>query len=425
MDIKCSQDILSDVIKNVYNTSTLKFGLCENILSEDTISQICNNSFDDDNLLVQQTSNANKIKYNSSNEQHVQIHELKTFESELASLIGITNDMLTIFSKLKEECKHRIKDLLLFEDDGSKVDVLDKSPPIHTPPEIQHVTDSKKDTKWSDVACGSNAKQNKESTNKSFVSWADESDLTSCDCPGHSDRVCGSSSTMHNANNDKSSKSHSVLHEYPSNVNELSKIDKDVPFITITHNSKNKKRYCPTTPTNQKYKQIELAHVNINLPVVNTLEDIKPAFVWYEPENKVYTCLTNGFYIEVPFPDTTDISTGGDRTKTVPCKHGDVNRCLKSREYAATKYNSSVRSCNFAHCGDVLTKVGIPARCPTMPRLGQHITLKHDIKKITEEDIRTVLMYGLSDSLLGLMWHQHSQSSNPDPLILKSLERCQ
>lgn len=440
-----NQNMLANVIKNVYNTSVLKFGLYDNIVSEDILTKICNNNNQD----IMHPLFASGVEGHGSNACHPHkskhclapfignslaplpsISHLREFDIELQSLINTTRDMLDIFVKLEQECVTRMHDL-------ASLDCFTL--------ENELTGANKQNLNWADESC--KQEDDKQLRKQSMKTIERQINNMQQRISIFTDQSCSKSkaSDVHST-----SKSYALMltNDNTSSISQArSDQDKQINMLACNNNSNlsqvhrrslspknlvcdNAKGVCQSdlnvSPTpEQKYKHIEVANIGINLPIVTKLEDMKPAFVWYEPEKKIYMCLASGFYAEVPFPDSTDISTGGDRTGTVPCKHGDAEKCLKQREYAASKYNSTVRACNFAHFGDILTKVGIPARCPNLPRLGQHSTLKHDIKKVVPYDIRTVLLYGLSDTLLGLMWHQHASLNNPDPLIFKDLEICQ
>lgn len=146
------------------------------------------------------------------------------------------------------------------------------------------------------------------------------------------------------------------------------------------------------------------------VPIINNLSDMPPSLYWYAGDSNnpqgVYTCLTNGFYIQVPFPNIIDSSQDSNKSRSVKCKNSTRVECLEERSNLANQYKSGIRECNFAHIGDNYTKIGTLFRCPNKPRFGNHNYLKDDICLIKDMDIKTILMYALSDILISSMWFQ-------------------
>lgn len=162
------------------------------------------------------------------------------------------------------------------------------------------------------------------------------------------------------------------------------------------------------------YKEIQMIHQTpipaVKFPITPALEMIKPAIQWYIGDTKhkegLYMCLTDGCYIEVPFPDIIDGTKNNNRAGSIKCKHTDIDKCLANRELLASRYNSEIRNCNFAHHGDKYIKIGSSFRCPELPHFGNHKTLKSDMDIINDSDIRLILMYSISDILLSNIWWQ-------------------
>jgi hypothetical protein len=155
------------------------------------------------------------------------------------------------------------------------------------------------------------------------------------------------------------------------------------------------------------FHELEVANIKLTLPVINSLQELRPALAWDATRSGIYICISDGFYVKVPFPDLAESLSAGARVRTIACKH-------KSKVHS--------RACNFAHAGDQLMRVGITARCPKNPRLGAHATLQHDLRNTTENDLRTVLTYALSDVLLATMWHQHTTTQFP--LVIENIDTC-
>jgi hypothetical protein len=166
------------------------------------------------------------------------------------------------------------------------------------------------------------------------------------------------------------------------------------------------------------YKTIDSVYdVNIGfpykIPIINKLSDIPPSFYWFNGDDKhqegIYTSLSNGFYIKVPFPNIIDATNSYDRTGSIKCKYNTYNDCLKIRTDLSNKYNTDTRECNFAHKNDKYVKIGTTFRCPSMPHFGAHTSLSRDLGTIPTGDIKTMLMYSLSDMLISSLWFQKSQ----------------
>jgi hypothetical protein len=147
------------------------------------------------------------------------------------------------------------------------------------------------------------------------------------------------------------------------------------------------------------------------VPIINNLNDMPASLYWYAGDSSnpsgIYTCLNNGFYIQVPFPNIIDSSHDSNKSRSVKCKNNTIQECLEDRQQLANQYKSAVRECNFAHVGDNYIKIGTLFRCPNKPRFGNHNYLKDDIVSIKDTDIKTILMYALSDVLISSMWFQN------------------
>ena len=151
-------------------------------------------------------------------------------------------------------------------------------------------------------------------------------------------------------------------------------------------------------------------------------------FYWYNGDKKnppgVYACLSPGFCVRVPFPDIIDATNSYNRTGSIRCKHDTQHECLKIRRDLASRYNSDVRECTFAHKNDKYIKIGTLFRCPNMPHFGTHRTLSKDLDSILDEDIKTMLMYSLSDMLLSSLWYQKKHPSKKTSLVLTDIDVC-
>lgn len=142
---------------------------------------------------------------------------------------------------------------------------------------------------------------------------------------------------------------------------------------------------------------------NIELPSVNNLKEIPKAIYTYNKD--IYLNL-NGNIVKIPFPHIID-ATEINRGKTIRCKYYTTAECYAQRLKLSKMYKSDIRPCNYAHQNDQLTRVGYPARCPTLPDFGKVESFEEDVKKITESDIKQLLLYSLHDLILSFIWLDH------------------
>ena len=141
---------------------------------------------------------------------------------------------------------------------------------------------------------------------------------------------------------------------------------------------------------------------NMNLPHIKRLEDAKSMFYWYE--NNIYVKLSNDICVKVPFPDIYDSAKNYERRCSMRCKYKTKEICDRQRSEVARLYSSPIRTCNFAHIGDKLVKIGYPSRCPSRPNYGNPATIAEDSKIITIDDIKSMLLYGLNDLIIATIW---------------------
>lgn len=198
------------------------------------------------------------------------------------------------------------------------------------------------------------------------------------------------------------------------------------------HKKTNKQEYVHTPIVYKNISDIYGKRIGFDwkVPIINKLNEMPSSLYWYggdtnNPEG-VYTCLTRGFYIQVPFPNVIDATKDFNRTGSVKCKYNNLKECLDVREDLANRYNSAVRDCNFAHKGDKYIKIGTTFRCPHKPRFGNHSHLKEDIGSVPDSDIKTILMYSLSDILLSSMWFQKQNTEEPNKsnMIMTNIDIC-
>lgn len=164
---------------------------------------------------------------------------------------------------------------------------------------------------------------------------------------------------------------------------------------------------------------------NCKIPIINKLNEMPSALYWYKgdqtnPEG-IYTCLSRKFYIQVPFPNVIDGTKDFNRTCSIKCKYNTEQECLKIRKDLADRFNSELRDCKFAHIGDKYTKVGTLFRCPNIPRFGSHVFLDDDLENLPDYDMKMMLMYSLSDILLGALWFQKQKNNS---MVLTNIDTC-
>lgn len=160
-------------------------------------------------------------------------------------------------------------------------------------------------------------------------------------------------------------------------------------------------------------------HTNIHY--VKKLSDIPNALYYYEDiedKNKtgVYIKLGNNNLFRIPFPKIVNFKDNGKKN-SIRCKYKTVQECKLHKNGNRKIYNRNITnqlemSCNFAHSGDNIIKIGYSTICPNVPDYGNPTTFKYDINKINELDVKNLLMYGLSDILNANIWLNHKSVSN-------------
>jgi hypothetical protein len=162
-----------------------------------------------------------------------------------------------------------------------------------------------------------------------------------------------------------------------------------------------------------------------NIPIINRLSEIPQSLYWYKGDKNndegIYTCLSDGFCVQIPFPNTVDGTKDFNRICSIKCKYKTIDECLKIRQELSNKFNSDVRICNFAHTGEKYTKIGTSFRCPNIPRFGNHTFLNEDLNTLPDYDMKMMLMYSLSDVLLGSMWFQQQKRKK---ITLTNIDTC-
>jgi hypothetical protein len=174
------------------------------------------------------------------------------------------------------------------------------------------------------------------------------------------------------------------------------------------------------------YKTVALhGQYNVDMAMVNKLADIPPMFHWYSGDKKntagVYICLTDGVYIQVPFPDLISKNSKNFKHKSVPCKYKTTMFCREKQEDYSRLYNTELRQCNFVHIGESFIKIGSDFRCPNLPSFGAYDTLGEDLMLVSLADIKNMLFNSSSDLLLILLWRKHHM--NLGEIVFTNLDK--
>jgi len=145
----------------------------------------------------------------------------------------------------------------------------------------------------------------------------------------------------------------------------------------------------------------------MNIDKVKKLSDIPPMFYFCNDKQYgpgIYCAINKNIIAKVPFNSVYDVSKTHDKSKSIKCKYLDINICLEHRKKMAAFYKTDIRKCTFAHTGEKMVKMGYNSRCNIIPSFGNPKTLLDDITYITEEEIKTILMYGLNDLFSAAVW---------------------
>lgn len=155
---------------------------------------------------------------------------------------------------------------------------------------------------------------------------------------------------------------------------------------------------------------------------VSDLKDIPPALYYFNGTNPgLYIRLPNNNLLRIPFPEIVDSKKEYDRKHSIRCKYHNKLECDSQRLKMSKMYNSTIRTCNFAHKGDKIIKIGYPSRCPSTPSFGNPATMSTDIRYVTEDDMKNILLYSLNDLAAAAIWFDYSGQSN---LLISKLDLC-
>jgi hypothetical protein len=196
---------------------------------------------------------------------------------------------------------------------------------------------------------------------------------------------------------------------------------KEFIINSINPNNIDDTKKLPITYTEQRTLIPEIGYY-LSVARVSDLKHIPPAIYYYSGDQPgLYMRLSNNNLLRIPFPETIDSKKEYNRKHSIRCKYHTKAECDAQRLKMSKMYKSTVRTCNFAHKGDSIIKIGYPYRCPAVPEFGNPTTMSNDIKYVTEDDIKNLLLYSLSDLAAAAVWFDYSGKSN---LTITNLDFC-
>lgn len=145
---------------------------------------------------------------------------------------------------------------------------------------------------------------------------------------------------------------------------------------------------------------------HMKLPQVTSLKQIPPMF--YYMKNAIYCQIYTNVYLQVPFSELAD-SLSSNKERSVRCKYKTRAMCSEQRGRMAKYHATTTRTCNFAHTGEEIVRIGYPSRCATIPSFGNPQTLTKDMSRIDADDIKNILLYGLSDCFTAAVWLDYNK----------------
>ena len=170
-------------------------------------------------------------------------------------------------------------------------------------------------------------------------------------------------------------------------------------------------------------ESIDITPNNLNITVVKDLKDIPPMFYWYDGDSTykkgVYACMAPGFYSRVPFPNTISALSKDYKINSIPCKYETKESCTIYKKKISEIWKSDIRECTYVHRKEKFNKIGSFYRC-NVERFGDYENLNTDMNLVNVCDIKRILMYSLSDSLLSVLWYQNKFKDGR--LILNNIE---
>lgn len=175
----------------------------------------------------------------------------------------------------------------------------------------------------------------------------------------------------------------------------------------------------PIDPRTASINIPEIPSCNIEITTVSKLSDMKPAFYYYNGVEKVngqilspgvYMCFNKDVYARCPFPMTVSSFADSVKTKSIRCKYKTLEKCTYNKKQQALKYNNDVCECYFTHIGEKYVKTNyIPL---SVQNYGNPSMLMNDVKKIELNDIKYLLLYGMTDLFNVFVWLDYKNKSN-------------
>lgn len=170
--------------------------------------------------------------------------------------------------------------------------------------------------------------------------------------------------------------------------------------------SKKTKPQIPQQLTQNSRTFIKEVNYHMRLPQVTNLKQIPPMFYVYKTD--IYCCIAPNIYLQVPFSEMID-STEHNRSRSIRCKYKSKITCGEQRNRMAKYHNTTMRTCNFAHTNEEIVRIGYPSRCAAIPNFGNPATIVKDMDKIDIDDIKNILLYGLSDCFTAAIWLDYNK----------------
>jgi hypothetical protein len=183
-----------------------------------------------------------------------------------------------------------------------------------------------------------------------------------------------------------------------------------------------------TKPTAPKIERVLIPEIGyyLNVQKVDKLTDVPSIFTWYDnprdTENPpgLYCTIISGVHVRIPFPAVVDSTKEYSRGRSIRCKYATKTLCDDQRSKMAIYHNSQVRTCNFAHAGEKIVKIGYPSRC-AKANFGNSDSLTKDIRLVNISDIKNILLYGLNDIMSSIIWMDYNHVENT---VFTSVEKA-
>ena len=123
-----------------------------------------------------------------------------------------------------------------------------------------------------------------------------------------------------------------------------------------------------------------------------------------QPIQNIYCCLVDKVIVQVPFPQVLNSTKIENKNCSIKCKFKSIKKCNDNKEKLEKIYNTPVKKCSFAHEGESINKIGYPSRCTMVPDIGNLSSLENDLDKVDIDSIRSLLLYGVHDIFIAMLW---------------------